>query len=265
MNRNGGIPIYQYPFYSNCVMPLYYPPYYLFAYSVSNTLCRNSFQYPQAIYAQPIPNNMQTNENTKKNGNMYVIPEINIKKETNSIENNKQDDIKNHRNKISFEEDEHLRKLVEKMGARKWKNIARHMPGRTERQCRDRYKNYLMPGYFTGQWTREEDEMLLNKHKELGSKWSLMTKFFTNRNANSLKSRWNYFVSRHTKELSDNKACNQLKDDEIDRLFYDYNDEKIILLIKMKIIWKTLLIVVFHLLILMKLMKRMNKTYINKF
>lgn len=112
------------------------------------------------------------------------------------------------------------------MGARKWKNIARHMPGRTERQCRDRYKNYLMPGYFTGQWTREEDEMFLNKHKELGSKWSLMTKFFTNRNANTLMSRWNYFVSRHTKELSDNKACNQLKDDEIDRLFYDNNDEK---------------------------------------
>ena len=74
MNRNGGIPIYQYPLYSNGVIPLYYPPYYLFAYPVSNTLCRYSFQYPQAIYTQPIPNNMQTNENTKKNGNMYVIP-----------------------------------------------------------------------------------------------------------------------------------------------------------------------------------------------
>lgn len=224
--RNGEIPIYQYPFYSNEVMPLYYPSYYMFVYPVSNTLCQNSFQYPQEIYGQQIPNNMQTDENTKKNGNMYVIPEINIDKETNSSENDKQDDLKNHRIKFSREEDEHLKKLVEKMGPRKWKNIARNMPGRTERQCRDRYKNYLMPGYFNGQWTREEDEMLLRKHKELGSKWSVMTKFFKNRNANSLKNRWNYFVSRHTKELSRKKSCSLLKDDEINRLFNDFNDEK---------------------------------------
>lgn len=43
------------------------------------------------------------------------------------------------RKKFSPEEDEQLKKLVEKMGSKKWGNIAKFMPGRTGRQCRDRY------------------------------------------------------------------------------------------------------------------------------
>ncbi|OHS98969.1 Myb-like DNA-binding domain containing protein [Tritrichomonas foetus] len=103
---------------------------------------------------------------------------------------------KNQRKKFTPEEDEKLRMLVEKQGAQKWDNIAREMPGRTGRQCRDRYKNYLIPGYFNGQWSAEEDNLLRTKFLEFGSQWSKLTKFFNNRSANALKNRWNYFVSR---------------------------------------------------------------------
>lgn len=100
------------------------------------------------------------------------------------------------RKKFTAAEDELLKQLVEKFGTKKWESIAECMPGRTGRQCRDRYRNYLIPGFFNGQWTAEEDRLLLVKYKELGHQWSKMVPFFTGRSANSLKNRWNYFVCR---------------------------------------------------------------------
>lgn len=105
------------------------------------------------------------------------------------------------RKKFSSEEDEQLRDLVEQMGSRKWDQIAKQMPGRTGRQCRDRYQNYLIPGFFNGQWSRQEDNLLMQKYMEFGPQWSKMKPFFSNRSANSLKNRWNYFVSKHIHDI----------------------------------------------------------------
>lgn len=111
----------------------------------------------------------------------------------------------NSRKKFTAEEDELLKKLVEKFGCKKWESIALEMPGRTGRQCRDRYKNYLVPGYFNGQWTQEEDDLLKQKYSEIGPQWSKMTKFIAGRSANSLKNRWNYFVSRQMPVIPENQ------------------------------------------------------------
>lgn len=111
----------------------------------------------------------------------------------------------NSRKKFSAEEDELLKKLVEKFGCKKWESIALEMPGRTGRQCRDRYKNYLVPGFFNGQWTQEEDDLLKQKYHEIGPQWSKMTKFIVGRSANSLKNRWNYFVSRQMPDFPANQ------------------------------------------------------------
>lgn len=100
------------------------------------------------------------------------------------------------RKKFTPEEDEKLKQLVGLFGSKKWESIASQMPGRTGRQCRDRYKNYLVPGYFNGQWTQEEDDLLKEKYLNMGPQWSKMTAFFDGRSANSLKNRWNYFVCR---------------------------------------------------------------------
>lgn len=100
------------------------------------------------------------------------------------------------RKKFTEEEDERLRELVQKKGARKWNVIASYMPGRTGRQCRDRYRNYLVPGFFHGEWTQGEDDLLREKYNEYGPQWARITDFFQRRSANSLKNRWNYFVSR---------------------------------------------------------------------
>lgn len=152
------------------------------------------------IYSQQEEFNTEDDPQPVKN-NLYVIPEIDRNPKTKSKGDKDKNDDNSLRKKFSKEEDEQLKKLVDEMGGKKWKNIAKHMPGRTGKQCRDRYKNYLVPGFFNDHWNKEEDEMLLKLYKELGPKWSKMSKFFNNRNANSLKNRWNYYVSKHIKDL----------------------------------------------------------------
>lgn len=58
------------------------------------------------------------------------------------------------------EEDEELRRLVGCHGARKWKLIARGLPGRTDVQCLHRWQKVLNPTLTKGPWTADEDEIL---------------------------------------------------------------------------------------------------------
>ncbi|KAK8886692.1 hypothetical protein M9Y10_042159 [Tritrichomonas musculus] len=109
---------------------------------------------------------------------------------------NSNSDINQPRRKFTEEEDRYLTQLVDEMGAKNWESIAQKMPNRTARQCRDRYSNYLVPGFFNGEWSAEEDENLYKKYQEIGPKWTVIHQFFKNRSPNSLKNRWNYFVSR---------------------------------------------------------------------
>ena len=50
--------------------------------------------------------------------------------------------------KFTLYEDELLKRIVFRFGPKNWKLIASMIPGRTSRQCRDRYSNYLAPGYI---------------------------------------------------------------------------------------------------------------------
>lgn len=94
------------------------------------------------------------------------------------------------RHKFSPEEDEKLRQIVQEQGSNNWRFVAELMPGRSARQCRDRWKNYLAPGIKNGPWTPEEDQLLEEKYRELGSQWSRIAKCFPNRTDINIKNRW---------------------------------------------------------------------------
>ncbi|OHT03738.1 hypothetical protein TRFO_06576 [Tritrichomonas foetus] len=113
------------------------------------------------------------------------------------------------RKKFTSEEDETLRRLVQEYGAKKWDQIAQMMPGRTGRQCRDRYRNYLIPGFFNGQWSQDEDQLLHEKFNQMGPQWARMMQYFPGRSANSLKNRWNYFVCRIAKNDGQDNESDQ--------------------------------------------------------
>ncbi|KAK8853908.1 hypothetical protein M9Y10_016454 [Tritrichomonas musculus] len=101
--------------------------------------------------------------------------------------------------KIKFtpEEDALLLSLVQEHGSKDWIKISHLMNGtRNPRQCRERYKNYINPDLRKDNWTKEEDELLIQKYSEYGGKWNKIAKFFVNRSDNHLRNRW-MMIARH--------------------------------------------------------------------
>ena len=96
------------------------------------------------------------------------------------------------RKKFTTEEDERLKMLVSRYGQSDWHKISREMPGRTGRQCRCRYNNYLMPGFINAKFTQDEDDLLVKMVESLGHKWTMIAHYFPGRSAGVLKNRWNF-------------------------------------------------------------------------
>lgn len=112
--------------------------------------------------------------------------------------------------KFSEEEDEILKEIVSKLGPKNWRLVSSLIPGRSQRQCRDRYMNYLAPGFVRTQWTKEEDDLLAEKYKIYGSKWSLIRKFFPFRTSNDIKNRFNNTVSHKINLVTLDKTTNKI-------------------------------------------------------
>jgi len=72
----------------------------------------------------------------------------------------------------SASEDEQLVELVGQYGGKHWARIASMLPGRTGKQCRERWCNNLDPSLKKGAWTPEEDETILRLHSKLGTRYA---------------------------------------------------------------------------------------------
>lgn len=73
-----------------------------------------------------------------------------------------------------------------------WADLAPQLPGRTGKQIRDRWVNYLNPAINHLPFSREDDLMLWRGHKELGKRWvEISVKVFqSTRSENHIKNRW---------------------------------------------------------------------------
>jgi len=68
----------------------------------------------------------------------------------------------------SPEEDAKLRLAVAAYG-NSWIEIAEVIAGRTNEQCRDRWSDKINPNLAKGKWTNDEDKLLLEAVKSLGT------------------------------------------------------------------------------------------------
>jgi hypothetical protein len=87
-------------------------------------------------------------------------------------------------------EDAQLRQLVAVFGTDNWDNVAYRMLRKNTRQCRERWMNYLNPSVNKGPWSREEENLLLQKLGQYGLKWKIITQFFHGRTCVNVKSHW---------------------------------------------------------------------------
>jgi hypothetical protein len=95
-----------------------------------------------------------------------------------------------HRRRFTEEEDRKLRSLVETLGTGSWEEIAEFLPRRSGRQCRDRYKNYLLDSLVNNPWTPAEDAIIIETYNQIGPRWVEIAKVLSGRSGNSVKNRW---------------------------------------------------------------------------
>lgn len=130
------------------------------------------------------------------------------------------------RQKFSQVEDYVLRQLVQIHGDHgRWGEIARTLGnGRTLRQCRERYKNYLSPHLRNGPWTPEEEKLLTEKYNEIGPHWSKMTKFFDGRSDVNIKNHYVTMITRETKAELASREINKAESNQSCELACSYFD-----------------------------------------
>jgi len=107
--------------------------------------------------------------------------------------------------------------LVEmrKVYGRKWAKIATHLPGRQGKQCRERYVNHLDVALKKGEWTDDEEAILIALHEHHGNRWAAISKQLPGRSDNDVKNHWYSTIQRkflqHGKEKLIQAAVQQVQ------------------------------------------------------
>ncbi|KAL0953089.1 hypothetical protein HGRIS_004361 [Hohenbuehelia grisea] len=93
------------------------------------------------------------------------------------------------------QEDELLRDAVRKEDPdthppSKWHQIAKHVPNRTNKDCRKRWFAKFAAVVAKGGWSADEDERLIRAVETYGTKWSLVASEVVTRNNDQCAKRW---------------------------------------------------------------------------
>nr|AGO33164.1 MYB transcription factor [Narcissus tazetta subsp. chinensis] len=106
---------------------------------------------------------------------------------------------KAHTNKGAWtkEEDDLLTSYIESHGEGCWRSLPKAAGLlRCGKSCRLRWINYLRPDLKRGNFTEEEDELIIKLHSLLGNKWSLIAGSLPGRTDNEIKNYWNTHIKR---------------------------------------------------------------------
>ncbi|XP_034889702.1 MYB-like transcription factor 4 [Populus alba] len=104
-----------------------------------------------------------------------------------------------HTNKGAWtrEEDMRLVAYIQAHGEGCWRSLPKSAGLlRCGKSCRLRWINYLRPDLKRGNFTEEEDELIIKLHSLLGNRWSLIAGRLPGRTDNEIKNYWNTHVRK---------------------------------------------------------------------
>ncbi|CAN1276523.1 MYB-like transcription factor 4 [Linum perenne] len=106
---------------------------------------------------------------------------------------------KAHTNKGAWtkEEDDRLIAYIKSHGEGCWRSLPKAAGLlRCGKSCRLRWINYLRPDLKRGNFSDDEDELIIKLHSLLGNKWSLIAGRLPGRTDNEIKNYWNTHIRR---------------------------------------------------------------------
>ncbi|KAJ4961352.1 hypothetical protein NE237_021262 [Protea cynaroides] len=97
----------------------------------------------------------------------------------------------------TVEEDKILMDYIRVNGKGRWNHIAK-VTGlqRCGKSCRLRWMNYLSPNVKKGDFSEDEDDLIIRLHNLLGNRWSLIAGRVPGRTDNQVKNHWNTHLSK---------------------------------------------------------------------
>ncbi|XP_071688125.1 transcription factor MYB41-like [Rutidosis leptorrhynchoides] len=117
------------------------------------------------------------------------------------------------------EEDQMLIDYIERNGHGSWRALP-SLAGlnRCGKSCRLRWTNYLRPDIKRGNFTEDEEKLIIHLHSHLGNKWSAIATHLPGRTDNEIKNFWNTHLKKKLLQMGIDPVTHQRRTDHLDIL-----------------------------------------------
>ena len=139
------------------------------------------------------------------------------------MKKNQQETASTVRKRFTPDEDALLGALVERYG-QDWHRVSLEMGTRSIRQCRERWRFFLDPDVDHNIWTNEENQLLMEKYKEIGPKWTYLQIFFPKRSYINIRNHFRKLENAEKRKTSPEKMSSQRQNQPQQQQHHNQNE-----------------------------------------